>query len=339
MTAAPTIVIYGAGSIGCYVGGRLAATGTRVRFIGRARIAHEIGEHGLHLSDYRGAAFDLAPSAVVFTTDAARVADADLVLVTVKSAATATAAAEIAQHVRHDAVVISFQNGIGNDVVLREALPRNPVLAGMVQFNVIQREGGKFHQGSEGGLEVATHRALEAFLTAFERAGLPLDQHTDIAPIQWAKLLLNLNNSVNALSGLPLKPELAQRAYRYCIALAFEEGLRALKAEGIKPAKLTPLPVKWLPRLLRLPDSWFARLANKMLEIDPLARSSMQDDLAAGRTTEVDFLNGEIVRLARRHKLAAPVNAKLIDLVRAAERGGRRHWSGNALLAELTRGN
>ena len=72
-----------------------------------------------------------------------------------------------------------------------------------------------------------------------------------------------------------------------------------------------------------------------MLAIDPLARSSMWEDLEAGRRTEVDWLNGEIVRLARGQDRAAPVNARLVELVRAAEAGGERNWRGAALLADL----
>jgi 2-dehydropantoate 2-reductase len=72
-----------------------------------------------------------------------------------------------------------------------------------------------------------------------------------------------------------------------------------------------------------------------MLAIDPLARSSMWEDLEAGRRTEVDWLNGEIVRFARTQGREAPINARLLALVRAAETGGERHWRGAALLAEL----
>jgi 2-dehydropantoate 2-reductase len=89
--------------------------------------------------------------------------------------------------------------------------------------------------------------------------------------------------------------------------------------------------------VLRLPDGLFTRLAGRMLAIDPQARSSMWEDLQAGRPTEVDHLNGEIARLAERLGRRAPVNARLVELVHDAERGGRRTWSGEALLGELRR--
>ncbi|MHA7165470.1 ketopantoate reductase C-terminal domain-containing protein, partial [Burkholderia pseudomallei] len=178
--------------------------------------------------------------------------------------------------------------------------------------------------------------ALRRFAAAFERAGLPLVPCEDMRAVQWAKLLLNLNNAINALANRPLKEELAARSYRRCLALAQTEALRVLSAAQIRPARLTPLPAAWVPRVLSVPDPLFARLGRKMLEIDPLARSSMSDDLAAKRATEIDWINGEIVRLAGQLGCAAPVNARLCALVHEAERAAARPvWGGDALLAEL----
>jgi 2-dehydropantoate 2-reductase len=101
-------------------------------------------------------------------------------------------------------------------------------------------------------------------------------------------------------------------------------GCGLLRQAGIAPARLTPLPPHWLPSLLRLPDPLFSVLARRMLAIDPLARSSMADDLAAGRPTEIDRFNGEVVRLAQRLGARAPVNQRLCALVRAAERSAAR---------------
>ena len=329
------ICIFGAGSIGCYVGGRIAAAGCPVTLIGRERLRLELMHSGLHLTDLLGADLRVKPDAFCFATDADAAADAELVLVTVKSADTAAAGRALAKVLKPGTVVVSFQNGMGNARLLRDALRQQTVLGGMVQFNVLNRGRGHFHQGSEGALEVEQHPAIEPFSAAFARAGLPLKLHTDMLPVQWAKLLLNLNNPINALSNLPLKAELSQRAFRKCIALAQTEALRLMGSAGILPARLTPLPPNWIPGLLKVPTWLFRLLANKMLAFDPLARSSMWEDLEAGRITEVDWLNGEIVRLAEKMGNHAPVNARLIALIREAEAGGKRHWSGEDLLNEL----
>ena len=333
--AKPRICVFGAGSIGCHVGGRLQAAGASVRFIGRARLAQEIAEHGLHLTDYRGTDMQVPAGVVDFQTDPQAAADADLVLVTVKSAATSEAGRELAQIIRPATTVVSFQNGLGHDATLRAVLPDAVVLAGMVQFNVVARGGGAFHQATDGALAVAQHTSLQPFLADFDRAGLPLQQHADMIPVQWAKLLLNLNNAINALSGLPIKQELSQRSYRRCLVLAQREALHLLDAAGIRPSKLTAVPPHWMPHVLALPDALFRRVANAMLAIDPSARGSMWYDLHAGRLTEVDWLNGEVVRLAAKLGREAPVNARLATLVHAAEQGGRRDWPGDELLAQL----
>ena len=232
--------------------------------------------------------------------------------------------------------MVSFQNGVGNADILRAALPNQTVLEGMVPFNVIERGRGAYHQGSGGELEIRRAPGLQPFVADFEKAGLPLQQHADMLPVQWAKLLLNLNNAINALSNRPLKEELSQRAYRRCLGMAQAETLALLARAGIRPARLTRIPPAWIPRFLGLPDAWFARLARAMLTIDPLARSSMSDDLAAGRATEVDWINGEVVKLAHRLGLNAPVNARLCQLVHEAEQSeARPSWTGDALLAEL----
>ena len=331
------IAIYGAGSIGCYVGGRLAATGSDVVFIGRERIGSELNQHGLTLTDYLGAELQVPAGKVRFASDVSAAADADLVLVTVKSAATEQAGRELASVIRPDTTVVSFQNGIGNADVLGQHLEGQPVITGMVQFNVIHRGNGAFHQGSEGTVEAEADPMLATYLDAFERAGLPLEVHEDMRSVQWAKLLLNLNNPVNALSGVPLKQELSQRDFRRVLAMAQQEGLDLLQRAGIRPAKLTPLPPHWIPKLLTVPNWMFRLLANRMLAIDPLARSSMWEDLERGRTTEIDWINGEIVKLAAEQGREAPVNAKLIELIRAAEQGGKRDWTGTKLLAETSK--
>jgi len=331
----PSIAIFGAGSVGAFIGGALIAGGADVVLIGRARVGERIARHGLSISDMDGRRSQVPADRVRYSQDPAALASAGLVLVTVKSADTEAAAQALAAHAAADAMVISLQNGIGNADVLRRALPGRRVLAGMVPFNVVQTNDGRFHRGTEGSLMVEASPALAPWLAAFEAAGLPLLQRADFASVQWGKLLLNLNNAVNALSGLPLKAQLSQRDYRRCLALLMDEALRALHAAGIEPAQVAKVAPARLPKLLRLPDWLYKRLASASLRIDPEARSSMWEDLQAGRRTEVDYLNGAVVALAQGVGLDAPANRSIVDLVHAAEQGKAQAMAGKDLRMAL----
>lgn len=331
----PGIVIYGAGSIGTYVGGRLLAGGLPVTMVGRDRVARQIESHGLRLTNWQGADVALSPEQVRYSTTDESVVDAALIIVAVKSAATESVGRALAGRISSDTVVVSLQNGIGNARTLAQHLPANPVLTGMISFNVLQRGNGHFHAGTEGELICEPHPLLESLLSDFAHADLPLELRADMPAVQWAKLLMNLNNPINALSGIPLLDELSQRNYRRCLALLISETLRVLKASAISPAKLMPVPMWLLPWVLRAPDWLFKRLATQMLAIDPVARSSMWEDLEAGRVTEIQWINGEVLRQADRVGVAVPANRRVVELVQAAETGGRRNWSGAELLAEL----
>jgi len=328
------IAIVGAGAVGCYVGGCLAASGADVRLIGRARLRDLVAARGLHVSDYAGR--DRRVNGVEIALDPAAVAGCDLVLVCVKSRDTAHVAQQIRPHLAPGAAVISFQNGVGNAAVLADELDR-PVIAGMVGFNVVMSEDGRFHQGTQGQLHVADDTALMGCIRAFIAAGLPLIAHPDMRPVVWAKLMLNLNNPVNALANIPLRDQLLQRDFRECIALAQDEFLALARRGGLpRLARLTPLPARALPMVLRLPTPVFRLAAASMLRVDPKARSSMADDLAQGRPTEVDWINGEVVRLAQSTGVGAPVNQRLCALMHDAETADTRpSWTAQALLTEL----
>lgn len=315
------IVVLGSGSVGTYVGGALLDAGADVVLIGRERMRQRLLQHGLVLTDMQQREVRLAGSDVPYFLDPQALAGADLILLTVKSSDTAAAAELILQHAAATVPVLSLQNGIGNAAMLRQRLPGRPVLAGMVPFNVVQTEDGRLHRGTQGELMVEASPLLTAWLPLFASAHLPLIERVDVVEVQWGKLLLNLNNPLNALSGLPLKTQLSQRAWRRCLALLVDEALATLDAAGIVPAQVARIAPRRLPLLLRLPNWLFTRVAAQMLRIDPEARSSMWEDLQAGRRTEIDYLNGAVVALAASLGRTAPANQQLVRLIHQAEDG------------------
>jgi 2-dehydropantoate 2-reductase len=308
------LLVMGAGSVGCFVGGSLQAAGTTVHYVGRRRVFDALRVHGLTMTDLSGRRTQLPPDLLALHATVPALAPS-LVLLTVKSNATREAAAELARMLPAGTPVLSLQNGIGNAATAQDAAPALDVIAGMVPFNVAELAPGQFHRGTSGALAAAEHDALRAWQPLFERAGLPLTLHEDMRGVQWGKLLLNLNNPVNALSELPLREELLSRGYRKALAALQDEALQVMQAARIEPARLTALPPAWLPAVLRLPTPLFRVIASRMLRIDAKARSSMADDLAHGRATEIDALCGEVVRMAHGLNMGAPVNARMAKLV------------------------
>jgi 2-dehydropantoate 2-reductase len=321
--AAAKVVILGAGSIGCFIGGAWQAAGLDVAFVGRRRIAREIDEHGLTLSDYTGWRAHLSPGEVDYRCGPEALAEADIIALCVKSGGTADAAAEIAAHARDGTTVISFQNGVSNVDVLKQGLGgRFEVARGMVPYNVAALGAGRFHKGVAGDLWAERREATCDFAEAIgERGPAALKLSEQMLELAWGKLLINLNNAVNALSGRSLIEELRQRDYRRVFAASIREGLALLKQADIEPATIGSVSATMLPRILNSPDWLFNRVFLKKWKIDDKARSSMSDDLVAGRTTEVDYINGELVRLAERLQADAPVNRTIVELVRSAEQG------------------
>lgn len=309
------IVIAGAGSIGCYVGGHLAANGHKVTLLGRARILDPIRETGLTLSDFTGAHLTVPAAVLRFSETPDCLRDADIILVTVKSGATASIAQDIAAHASVSAPILSLQNGVDNAELLRANLPNRDIRAGMVPFNVVPRNGG-YHRSTSGDILIQSGTPdLSDWLSG---PTLPMVGTDDITAIQWGKLVINLANALNALSGLTLRDMLMDRSWRHLFADQIDEALTVFTAARITAKGTTPLPLRYVPKVLRLPTWAFRRIAAPMLTIDPTARTSMAYDVMAGRPTEIDVLQGRIIALGAQVGVATPLSAHIAQAIQTA---------------------
>jgi 2-dehydropantoate 2-reductase len=334
------VAIFGAGSVGCFVGGAWAAAGIPVAFVGRERIAGEIAANGLTLTDYSGWRQRLAPEQVDFSTKAAALGGADVIALCVKSTSTAAAAKEIARNAKKGALVVSFQNGVNNVETLRAFFKKRfEAVAGMVPYNIAALGHGRFHKGVSGDLIAEDVPALRALAERIGDGPARLRLSSDMPSIAWGKLLVNLNNAVNALSGRTLLDQLRERDYRRVVAASIVEALELLDSAGIEPAKIGPVPPRLLPHVIASPNLIFNNLFLKIQKIDARARSSMADDLKAGRPTEIDYLNGEVVKLAKRLGRKAPVNEAIVELVHLAEAGVEHLWEPARLRAHVLEGH
>lgn len=317
------IGVFGAGAVGCYLGGRLLAGGHDVVLVARPRVTEEIAKHGLCLVGLDGAPEHLSPTRVRCAADATSLADRDVVLVCVKSGQTEEAGRALAS-LPTTVVVVSMQNGVRNADVLRACMPSHRVLGGIVGFNVVAQGEGIFRQGTSGLLVVEDDGSLASKAVgnalAGPNVGLDVEVSRDIRGMQWSKLVMNLNNAVVALGDVSVPTILLDPGYRRVVRAIVREALEVLDAAGIRLARLGPLPIKAIAAVLGLPSPVVRLVAGAQLKMDPSARSSMWQDLTRGRLTEVEELNGEIVRLAGHHGRRAPVNEGVVRLVHEAER-------------------
>tara|TARA_Y100001937_G_scaffold112525_2_gene160217 strand:+ start:35029 stop:36105 length:1077 start_codon:yes stop_codon:yes gene_type:complete len=329
-------LVLGAGAIGCYTGGWLARDRT-VALLGRASILDPLRSHGLELESVSGSDLSLPaaefesgparPGVVCITESPSALSHCKTILVCVKSASTDEAVEQIQKYASPGATVISLQNGLGAARILKENLKDYNVLAGMVTYNVV-RTGNHFRQSTSGPLMIELPsdepkaRVARMVHADMEAAGIEAYLRPDMENVQWSKLLLNLNNGINALAGVPIREMLSNRAYRRIIASCMKEAIHTYKKAGIKLVRLGKILPGIAPAVLGLPDFLFFRVASTMINIDPTAMTSLAQDLIAGKKTEIDFINGEVVRLARSLGMKAPLNAAVVQLVKEAEEKG-----------------
>lgn len=318
------IGVMGAGAVGCFVGGQLAARGHDVVFVGRTRTQGEVAG-GMVLTDLAGETVRVPKEKIVFYTEPSALADADVVLCCVKSAHSDEAGEALAGVLAKDAIVVSLQNGVRNADALRAKLATQTVLGGIVGFNVVPREGGAFRRATTGPLvvEASDDPRVATLAGALAAAGFEVLLERDIRGHQWTKLVMNLNNAVSALTGAPTRDLVFVDAYRRILAALMAEALDVMKRARVRPARIGAIPVQLFPAMLRLPSPVLKVVARAQLRIDPEARSSMHEDMVRRRATEVDFLNGEVVRLAASYGGDAPLSRRIVELVHGAEREAR----------------
>lgn len=315
------VAILGAGAVGCYLGTTLAQSSEfEVMFIGRERMALEAAAYGLTAQDLEGTCHRLTSPVVYTEFEALRTAQ--LVLVTVKALDLQNLLPQLAEYLSADTLVVAMQNGVAIAPLYQQFLSQ-PVLRAIVPFNVAKISPGFYVRttGAEMIWQQSEDPRMQAVQVQLQHQGIRSKQLENVKAAEFGKLMLNLNNAINALSDLSLQQQLLQRPYRLLLAAAMEELLDLCRRLNIKSYSYTSIPNSYVPLLLQTPDWLFKRLAKKMLAISPDARSSMWDDIQAGKATEIDFLNGAVVTLAEQLKLEAPVNKLLVQLVKRKEQG------------------
>ena len=328
--AGPRVAVVGAGAVGCYYGGMLARAGVHVTLVGRPAHVEAMARDGLRLTT---AAFD-EHVRVDASIDIAAVAGAALVLACVKSTDTESTAAELAPHLAPDARVLSLQNGVDNAARMAAVLGRPVAPAVVYVATEMSGPGHVLHKGrgelvipADIGAASSTEladvtanaaAALDASLAPvpivdaglssadivalFAGAGVPVELSGNVVGALWGKLVLNCGyNALSAITDIPYGKLVTLPGMAQTVHDAVAECLAVAAALGVQ-----------IPG-----DVWASveRIATSM----PGQVSSTCQDLRRGKPTEIDHLNGYVVREGDRLGVAVPLNRALQALVKALE--------------------
>lgn len=290
------IAVVGAGAIGCYFGGLLARVGHAVTLIGRAPQVEAINKNGLQWES-----LGRQERITIAATDRiAVVADATMVLFCVKSSDTESAARAMTPHLAPDAIVLSLQNGVDNVERIR-AHTKNLVLPVLVYAAAQIPEPGSVQHTGGGNLVIDSDSPRE-IADVLESAGIPVRISDNIDVELWTKLTMNCAyNAISALGHVPYGQMVAMPEVRDVMRDVVTEVARVSEAKGV-----------------RLPDN-IVDATLKLAEAMPMTVSSTAQDMLKGKRTEIDHLNGAVVRLGDALGIATPVNRALNALIKLRE--------------------
>jgi 2-dehydropantoate 2-reductase len=301
------IAVAGAGAVGCYFGGMLARAGAAVTLIGRPEHVEAINAYGLFLDGLK--VQEKIP--VAASTELAAARQADLVLFCVKTLDTESAAKALAAHLAPGAAVVSLQNGVDNAERIRDA-SGIPAIAAVVYIGVSMAGPGRVKHSGRGDLILgqmagqSQEQEVARIARLFENAGVPCRVSANIQVDLWTKLLMNCAyNAISAL-GEAKYGHLARNPWtRRVLTQTIEEVVAVANAAGVA-----------LDRTAMLKDA--LQLAGPMDQ----AVSSTAQDILRGKRTEIDALNGYIVRRGQEFGVATPVNETLHALIKLREEAG-----------------
>jgi 2-dehydropantoate 2-reductase len=292
----PRIAVVGAGAVGCYFGGMLAVAGAPVTFIGRERQVEALRRKGLTLESVHFT----RTTPVSASTDMSSAADAQVVLLCVKTTDTEEAAKSLAPHLAAGALVVSLQNGVDNVARIRAAAGINAVPA-VVYVGAEVTEPGRVKHTARGDLVLGNVDSTLAKL--FARAGIPIRLSENIEGDLWMKLIQNCAyNALSALGRAPYGRLVRNPLMRDLMKRVVDEVVAVGRARGI-----------------RFPDGDLVAATWKLGEGMERTTSSTAQDIARGKRTEIDSLNGYVARLGDELGIPTPVNRTLHALVKLLE--------------------
>jgi 2-dehydropantoate 2-reductase len=318
------VAIIGTGAIGCVTGALLSEKGHDVTLVGRPDMVSAINNNGLVIENVSSVmAYELAsrtsldfePEAAVF---AVKTQDMEK-------------AVRGAHPFLKDSLIITMQNGVMSDKIAADVLGSENIVSSVVMYGATYIEPGRVTYNFPGGLVIGqafdsgSDRDIVGEATALLDGAFDVTVSDDIHGVHWTKLILNLNNAVACVLGMSLQETFEDPRLCRLGVMLMKEAYEAMEKAGIRLGSLPDLPLEKLRSLLGAPLEVSSEVYGnimKGLSKEPLPGSVLQS-VRRGKTTEVDYLNGEIAVLGMKHRFPACINKKMVELVKRVEECGR----------------
>lgn len=315
------ITVIGAGAIGSLVAGYLSRADIDITLVARKKNASAIKENGLAIEGVRGKM--IVPVKVTDKLEKG----ADSVILAVKTQGIAATFSDNAQ-ILGDVPVLTVQNGVRAEEILSEFIPREKIISSVVLFGATYLEPGKVVHNFEGDWIIGkafgpNDKQVEAIGNVLGGV-FSIRITEEIRGMKWLKLFLNLNNCLPALTGKSMQETFSHLEVCKLSIRLLSEALMVVEQVGVKLKSLPDFPIDRLQGLTAMPLEEASKIFSQTmtnLSKEPLYGSILQS-IKKGKPSEIDYFNGEIVRLGGKIGVAAPLNEKLVRMVHKVERGG-----------------
>jgi len=316
-----TIAVIGAGAIGSVVAAYLTKAGVDVTLIGREDQVNAVNTGGLRVKGARG------EETVKISAKTRLDKQVDLVIFTVKTQDIGAAVVENHEFLSNT-LILSSQNGVQADRLLRKDYPPQAITSSIVMFGATYTDPGEVTFNFEGDWIIGkpfepndenTQKIKDVLGKVF-----PVVVSDDITGMKWLKLFVNFNNCIPALIGKPMQETFADMGLCRLSILLLKEGVECVQKSGIDLVSLPQFPAERVYGLTQMPLDQAAGIINKTLTTlskEPLYGSILQS-IMRKRASEIDYINGEIVKLASEKGYDVPLNKRVVEMVHEVEQGG-----------------
>lgn len=316
------ITVIGAGAIGSLVAGYLTKAGCDVELIGRADHADAINANGLKVKKHG------AEETIKVKAATAMKAPCDLAIFCVKTQDIEQAYQENHEHIEN-ALILTTQNGVQADNILSSHFEPKQMLSSIVMFGATYIKPGEVIFNFPGDwiigkpytvVDQKVYDIADMFKAAF-----PVTVSSNIMGMKWLKLFVNFNNCLPALTGKSMQETFADKDLCKLSIMLLKEGVGIVQKAGTELVSLPQFPVERVMGLASMPTPQGAEIIHKTLTSlskEPLYGSILQS-IMRKRQSEIDFINGEVVVIAKNIRLEAPLNRKVVDMVHQVERSDK----------------